>query len=230
MTILLGVLVAGVLALLTYLQVRHVRAVRATRGALFDQVTHLFDDVKIRQDGLNYPVLTGRLHGHPIKLEPIVDTLGFRKLPVLWLLITHYRPLSVGSPLDILLRPHGNEFFSPNQRYEREIPPRPGYPEHVRIASRDPAAAPDLAVLAPFLRFIHEMDTKEILVRSTGVRVVRRLAEAEQTHYRVTRQAELYPHLTETMLGPVLATLTALGDALAASSVAGRAGPAGWSA
>lgn len=223
MTILLSVLVIAALVLLAYLQVSHVRAVRVRRGALFDQVTHLFNEVKIRQDGLNYPVLTGRLHGHPIKLEPIVDTLGFRKLPVLWLLITHYRPLPVGSPLDVLLRPHGNEFFSPNQRYEREIPPGPGYPEHIRIASRDPEAAPDLAVLAPFLRFIREMDTKEILVQSTGIRVVRRLAEAEQAHYRVTRRVELHPNLTETILAPVLSTLTALGDAFAAPSVPGRA-------
>lgn len=219
--VLLAALALGILA---YLQVTHLRSVRAERGALFNQVSHLFDDVSIRQDGMNYPILTGRLQGFSVRLEPVVDTLGFRKLPVLWLLITYYRPLPVRAPLDILLRPHGNEFFSPNQRYEGEMTPGSGYPDHVRVVSQDPDAAPDLGLLAPFRAFLCEPDTKELLVTSNGVRVVRRLAEAEQAHYRVTRSVEMRPELTEAALVPVLTTLTAVGEAL----VAPAAGQSRW--
>ena len=112
MSLLLVWLFAG-LGLLAFLQARHVRKVKRERGGLFDEVEHLFSGAEVRQDGINCPTLTGRYRGYRIKLEPLVDSLTFRKLPVLWLVSTHHRPLDIAAPLDILLRPAGTEFFSP---------------------------------------------------------------------------------------------------------------------
>lgn len=217
--ILIGAFVVLGVGTLTYLQLSHVRNIKRERAILLDQIKHLFTEVKLHQDGINYPTLTGIYRGRPIKLEPIVDTLAFRKLPVLWLLVTHYRPLGVAAPLDILLRPLGTEFFSPNSDFEHDIAPEADWPEHIRIASPNPSEAPSISVFRPFIRFITDPPTKEVLVTSKGVRLVRQIAEGSQAHYRVTRRTELGAiELTPAQLGPVLDALLEMGDTLAARS------------
>ena len=201
--------------LLVLLQVSHVRKVKRERGSLFDGVTHLFADAEVRQDGINYPTLTGGYRGYPIKLEAMVDSLAFRKLPVLWLVVTHRRPLDVDAPLDVLLGPTGTEFFSPNGDYHHDVVPDPAWPEHVRVASPDPGKAPPVSALRPSAWFIGDPFTKEVLITGRGIRVVRRLAESDQALYRVTRRADLGPvDLTPERLAPVLTALEEMGDAL----------------
>ncbi len=214
-SLLLSSFVVFGLALMVYLQLTHVRKVKLQREALFDQVKHLFDEVSVTQEGINYPVLKGIYRDHPIKLEPIVDTAAFRKLPVLWLLVTYYRPLPVAAPLDILLRPLNTEFFSPNSSFEYDIAPGVDWPEYIRIASPEPSKAPPMSVFDSFLSFIADPLTKEILVTSKGIRLVHQLAQGDQAHYRVTRRAQLDTcELTPARLTPLLTVLLELGDAL----------------
>lgn len=205
--------------LLVLLQASHVRKVKRERGALFDGVAHLFADAEVRQDGIDYPTLTGRYRGYPVKLEAVVDSLAFRKLPVLWLVVTHRRPLDVAAPLDILLGPTGTEFFSPNGDYRHDVVPDPAWPEHVRVASPDPGKAPPVSTLRQSAWFIADPSTKEVLVTGRGIRVVRRLAESDQALYRVTRRADLGPvELPPERLLPVLTALAEVGDALTAKT------------
>lgn len=215
-SIFIGSAVVLALAVLIHMQLAHVRRVKRQRGALFDQTKHLFNNVKLIQDGINYPTLKGLYRGRPIKLEPIVDATAFRKLPVLWLLVTYYRPLPVTSPLDILLRPMGSEFFSPNSNFEHDIMPAVGWPEHIRISSPTPSKAPPLSVLQPFVSFMDDPLTKELLITAKGIRVVHQIAEGSQTHYRVTRRAELdTAAFTPARLIPLLTVLLEMSDALA---------------
>lgn len=215
--ILVGSIVVLALAGLTYIQRTHLRGVKSQRGSLFDQTKHLFDDVRLTQDSINYPTLHGFYLGYPIKLEPIVDTTVFRKLPVLWLLITYYRPLPVASPVDILLRPTGSEFFSPNSTYAHEVVPGVEWPEHIRISSPTPSKAPPLSLFRPFVPFISDPLTKEVLVTSRGIRVVYQLAEGSQAHYRVTRGVELdTAAFTPARLRSLLAVLLEMSNTLAA--------------
>ena len=198
---------------LALLQTRHVRKVRRERGGLFAEVEHLFSAAEVRQDGIGYPTLTGGYRGCPIKLEPVVDSLTFRKLPVLWLVVTHQRPLNVTVPLDILLRPSGTEFFSANGDFQHDLPLDADWPEHIRVASPSPAGAPPVSSFKPFLPFIEDPDTKDVLVTGRGVRLVSRLAESDQALYRVTRRADLGPvGLTEERLVPILDALVGIGD------------------
>jgi hypothetical protein len=214
--IFIGLLIVLALVSLAYTQLEHLRKVKSQRGALFDQVQHLLDDVSLAQDSINYPTLRGSYLGYPIKLEPIVDTTVFRKLPVLWLLVTYYRPLPIASPVDILLRPTGSEFFSPNATYVHSMAPGSEWPEHIRVSSPAPAKAPPLSVFRPFVPFISDPLTKEVLVTSKGIRVVHQIAEGDQTHYRVTRGVELdTTAFTAARLRSLLLTLREISDALA---------------
>jgi hypothetical protein len=218
-TIFLASLVVLALVMLSCIQLGHAREVRARRGSLFDQTKHLFDDVTLTQDSLNYPTLEGTYLGYPIKLEPIVDTTVFRKLPVLWVLISYYRPLPVAAPVDILLRPNGSEFFSPNAAYGHSVVPGADWPEHVRISSPAPTKAPPISVFQPLLPLISDPLTKEVLVTAKGVRLVQLVAEGDQTHYRVTRRVELdTASFTSARLNPLLLALHELSRTLAAGS------------
>ncbi|WP_156787743.1 hypothetical protein [Rubrobacter xylanophilus] len=202
--------------MLVYLQVSHRRRVKYERGLLFDEVKHIFSNVQLVQEGINYPKLTGTYQDYPLKLEPVVDTLAFRKLPVLWLFITQYRSLKVKAPIDILLRPNGTEFFSPNSNFCQEItPPKEGWPKHIRVASPDLDQAPSLEKFQPLTQFLNDPSTKEILVTSKGIRIVWRIAEGNPIYYQVTRRAKINEvKLSVNQLIPILETLSKLGDAL----------------
>ncbi|WP_214366822.1 hypothetical protein [Pseudonocardia sp. H11422] len=206
-------------AALCCLQLVHVRRVRCERRQLFADVAHLLGDSQLHPDGLGYPVLTGTYRGHPVRLRPIVDTVTLRKLPSLWLLVTQQRRLDVGAPLDVLVRPSGWEFFSPNATFGHELEAPAGFPSHVRIASPAPtgAPAPVLAQLGPLVR---DPRTKEVLVGAGGVRVTRQLAEGAQSPYRSTRRADFgHVRIVPEDLRGLLDTMTGIGDALAGAGV-----------
>lgn len=210
-----GIVVIGLL-LLCALQVRHVRRVREDRARLFDDVAGLLDDVRRHHDGLAYPVLTGSRHGRPVRLTPVADALTLRKLPVLWLVVEQRRELDVAAPLDILLRPTGTEFFSPNSEFAGECPRADWLPGEVRIASPRPDEAPPVSMFEPYRGFLSDHRAKELCVTERGVRLVWRIGEGAQAPYRSTRRADFGPvRVLASELETILVTLTGVGDALA---------------
>ncbi|MHA6794978.1 hypothetical protein ACVGVM_15915 [Pseudonocardia bannensis] len=221
MTTTLVVLAAlAAIGVLARLQLSHVRRERRERGSLFDDAGHLLDAARVHREGLGYPVLTGTYRGHPVRLEPVVEALALRKLPVLWLLVTQHRELDVGAPLDILTRPSGTEFFSPNAGFAHELERPAGFPSHVRIASPDPAAAPAPGALEFLAPLLHDPRTKDVLLTAGGVRVVRRLAEGAQGPYRTARRADFGPvQIRPDGLRELLDTVSGIGDLLAVGRV-----------
>lgn len=170
------------------LHVRKRTRLRRARGALFRDVTALFTDVTVTQDDIDFPVLTGSRAGFRWRLEPVVDSLTYRKLPVLWLCVTCYADLDVTAPVSVLLRPAGNEFFSPNAKYACELPLPEGCPTHARAASTSPCVE---VALGPARELLADPVTKEVVLSRRGMRVVSRVGEAESGPYRVGRRIDL---------------------------------------
>ncbi|MQA03223.1 MAG: hypothetical protein GEV07_11025 [Streptosporangiales bacterium] len=187
--LLLFLVVAAVVAAAgAVLHARKRARVRDERGRLFAAVQPLFTDVSVTQDDVSFPVLTGSRAGHRWRLEPIVDSLTFRKLPVLWLAVTCYAELEVRAPVSVLLRPTGNEFYSPNARYQHRLPLPDGCPEHARAAAAEPVGDVELGAVTELL----DADrTKEVVLSARGLRVVRQVTEAESGPYRVGRRVDL---------------------------------------
>jgi hypothetical protein len=214
------VVVAGLVAAaaLWRIQLVHIRRVRRERQQLLDGVQHVLDGARVRRDGLGYPLLTGSYRGHPVRIELLVDTLALRKLPVLWLVVTQQRQLALGSPVDVLARPSGTEFFSPNAAFVHELAPPEGFPAHVRAAS--PGPDPAEATLERLAPLVCDERTKEVLATNAGVRVVRLLAEGAQGPYRSTRRADFGAvRIVPEGLCRLLDTVTDVGDALAGERV-----------
>src|SRR6476620_2903131 len=100
--------VASVAVTLLVMLYRRDRArLRAQRAQFFDRCLDLFQSYRITQEGPTYPLLSRSYRGHEIRLEPVIDNMAWRKVPVLWLRVTVLQPNPFKSILDLLVRPGG---------------------------------------------------------------------------------------------------------------------------
>jgi len=186
------VLVASVagIALLTAMYRRSRAAVQRRRGILFEPAYELFQSYRVTQEGIGYPVLEGRYRGHAFHLDGVVDTLTFRKLPVLWLRVSLLDALPGAAALDILVRSQNTEFYSPGDSLPHALPPRPGWPADALVRTDDPGRLPDLAVVDRHMKLFDRPLAKELLITAKGIRIVYLLDQARRAEYLVLRQAE----------------------------------------
>lgn len=168
---------------------RERQRVRHRRGALFTECLTLFDRYRVTQDGQGYPVLDGRHRGHTVLLEPVIDTLAWRKLPSLWLKVTLLAPVACTGVLDLLARPRGEEFYSPSADLPHRVPLPAGWPRDAMLCTDDPAGMPPLAALGAARPLFDDPRMKELVVTPRGIRLVRQIWQAQRAQYLVLRQA-----------------------------------------
>jgi hypothetical protein len=174
-------------ALLWYLYQRGHAAVKARRGAMFAGCLPLFETYRVTQDDVYYPTLRGQYRGYAITLEPVVDHIGVRKIPSLWLLATVHAKVPFGGVLDFLVRPHNVEFYSPAARLAEALPVPPGWPPHAWLRTDDSGHMPPSERLTPHIGFFSDPRAKELLVTPNGVRLVYQLGQSARAHYMVLR-------------------------------------------
>ncbi|MGH6680420.1 MAG: hypothetical protein ACREDL_16170, partial [Bradyrhizobium sp.] len=137
---------------------------------------------------LQFPMLTGSYNGFDVKLEPVLDDMTIRKLPSLWLKVSLYAPVRYSGVFDLLIRPRGNEFYSPAFELPLEIKSPAGWPADAVIRSDDPCCMPPADELAKHLNLFDDPKMKELLITSRGVRLVYQCDQAERALYSVLRQ------------------------------------------
>jgi hypothetical protein len=224
--VLIAILAAVALVLCPTLAIRDVRRERARRAALFEACLPLFQRYRVtREPGSPYPVLEGTYRGFAVRLEPVLDDMGVRKVPSLWLKAT----LLVANPdsgvLDLLVRPQGIETYSPAGELPVRLPMPPGWPQNAILCTDDAAAAPSLAALTSHVAAFEDPRMKELLITPRGVRLVYQAAQADRSEYLVLRQARfavshLPPDLARRLLDLTIAIATDL-DATQDSAVTG---------
>lgn len=181
-------LVAVLVAILVHMYRRDRKRLRQSRAAMYDDCAYLFDDVRIAQDDVNFPVLTGRYRGYGIKLEPIADYMAFRKIPSLWLLATVYGDIPQHGAFDFLVRPQNVEFWSPAWHMKTQLPIPAGWPEFAIARSDGKGKPPSSEKLQPHGGLFDDQKVKELLITPKGVRIVYQADQAERAHYMVLRQ------------------------------------------
>jgi hypothetical protein len=185
---------AGLLALLFigvlgYLQVAHRERVRLERRALFDGCRRGFDEVVIRQDGIDYPVLNGRYGGFDVHIGAVVDHIALRRLPQLLAVVTLRAPVPCRAVVDVLARPQNTEFYSPWSGLPYGVDSAPHWPAHALMRTNHRGPLPFLDVLDRRMPLFEDLRVKELLVAPRGVRVVYLLKEGERGPYLLLRQA-----------------------------------------
>jgi hypothetical protein len=175
-------------AVLPLLYLRDVGREKRQRGMLFHSCLDLFPRHRVTQQGRDYPVLTGIYAGHSVRLEPVLDTMAARKLPSLWLKVTLLRPNPERPVFSFLMRPDGNEFYSPNREMAHRCTIPPSWPQNALFcADQD---EDDLETrLDAHMTLFADPRAKELVASPHGVRLVYQVAQAERAHYLVLRQA-----------------------------------------
>jgi len=206
---------AAALIALSWLYRRDRERFRRLRGGFFSGCLDLFEQYRVVQDDVDFPVLTGRYRGHEVRLEPIVDHMTMRKLPSLWLQVSLIAPVPYQGIFDLLVRPRGTEFYSPSIDLAHEMRLPPGWPSDAALRSDDPARMPPLAVMAQYRYLFEDPRLKEMLVTPKGVRLVYQVQQAERAKYAVLRQIEfldntLPPWLARRLLEATIAIRTSL--------------------
>jgi len=181
---------AASIATLAAIYRRNRIAVQGRRGAIFAPAYELFDSYQVTQSGIDYPVLKGRYRNRAFHLDAIVDTLTFRKIPVLWLRVSLLAPLPGSATLDILVRSQNAEFYSPANDLPHAVRPLSDWPADAVARTDDPQHLPDLAVIGRHMPVFDRPATKELLITAKGVRLVHMLDQARRAEYLVMRQAE----------------------------------------
>lgn len=194
------------------LALRKQSAVRqARRAGYFDAVAPLFSQLVRAVAPTGFARLSGRHEGALFDLQVVPDTLTFRKLPTLWLLVSLPEPVPVAATLDIMMRPMGGETFSHFNDLAVQIAIPPGFPPDCAIRCDDPAGVPDVAVIARHLAGLDLDGLKELLISPKGLRIVWLAEEADRSRYLLFRDAEMGTEpFSPARLRPILAALAAL--------------------
>lgn len=162
-----------------------------SRLAYFDRCAALFSQSRTPRSATGFPRLAGQYRGHGCDLQAVPDTLTFRKLPALWVLVTIPDPVPVRATLDLMIRPTGLEPFSAFGRLSHDIAVPEGFPENCAIRTDDPGGLFSPEVLRPHLALFDDAGVKELVISPKGVRIVFLAEEADRSRYLIFRDAEM---------------------------------------
>lgn len=188
---------------------------KVTRAAFFSAVEPLFDRVVTRLEPTGFPRLTAHLGPHAFDLQATPDSLTFRKLPALWVMLTLPEPGLAKATLDIMARPAGNEPFSHFARLPHSLPCPTSLPEGTGLRSDDATQIPTEARMAPYLGLFADPKVKELVISPKGLRLVILADEAERGRYLIFRDGEVgQVPLHPARLTPLIDTLLSLRQSL----------------
>ncbi len=161
------------------------------RARMFDLCLPLLGEPKLDERRGDFPLLTGQYRCETFTLEAFPDTVGYRKLPSLWMQVTLAAALPVHGTLDILARAQNIEFFSPSYELDIALPIPASWPQPMQFRSNTKNHGLDLTqVESAFGKMFSDNRIKELLITGRGLRVVYQLCQAEKSRYLVFRMAE----------------------------------------
>jgi hypothetical protein len=218
-----AVALVGIVAL-AILYRRDRRHLKERRGKFFDQCLDLFQNCRVTQEGPLFPLLSGSYRDHEVRLEPVIDNMAWRKVPVLYLKVTVLQPNPYRAILDLLIRPGGVEVCSPSNDLNYHLRLPEGWPEQALLATDHPTLIPPLDLITPHLGVFDDVYMKELVVTSRGVRLVRMIWQARRLYYAVLREVRFDEvHLDPAIARTLLDATVAIADALSNSRPVDRA-------
>ena len=190
---------------------RETRDRKEASARYFDGVKPLFDGGETRPQPTGFPRMTGHRAGSAFDLQAIPDTLTFRKLPALWVLVTLPEPLPLKATLDLMARPSGNEPFTRFSSLPQSLPTPRNFPKDVAIRCDDAARIPPADLMVRHADLFADTAVKELVLSPKGLRIVILAEEADRGRYLIFRDAEMgRTPLAPARLEPVLDRLAAI--------------------
>ena len=158
------------------------------RNHVFDECLTLLEQAEVSHDKANLPVLKGYYGGYQVSFSLVEDTLGWRKLPPLWILIKVVGSKPSHGTLDLIVRPSNNEFYSPSWQWDGNLAIPPNWPQHAIIKYQ--VEHVNLALLDAYVpKLFADEKMKELLITPTMVRLTYMINQAERGEYLIMRNA-----------------------------------------
>jgi hypothetical protein len=203
--------------------IRETRARTAARAGFFNAVKPLFDGGETRLQPSGFPRMTGRRGALSFDLQAVPDSLTFRKLPTLWVLVTLPEALPIAATLDLMARPSGQEPFTRFGTLPQSLPTPPELPKDLAIRTDDATATLPVGLIAAQADLFADPLVKELVIAPNGLRIVLLAEEADRGRYLIFREAEMgMTPLAPSRLLPLLDRLAALRDDVRALPKADR--------
>ena len=191
--------------------VRENRARTAARAGYFAAVKLLFDGGEMRLQPTGFPRMTGRRNGLAYDLQAIPDTLTFRKLPALWVLVTLPGPMPLPATLNLMARPSGNEVFSRFPTLPHSLATPPALPAHVVIRTDTAPMVLTSDLISAHADLFNDPQVKELVLSPKGIRIVILAEEADRGRFLIFREAEVgRTPLSPVRLEPILDRMATL--------------------
>lgn len=195
----------------------------AARAGYFDRVAPLMDGLRRATAPTGFARVSGRLGGVETDLQVVPDTLTYRKLPALWLLVTQPAALPVAQRIHLMARPRGIEPFSACDTLPHQTLLPAGFPHDATLRSENPLSPDEAALLARHRAILDDERVKELVISPRGLRITWLADEAERGRYLIFREAEMgQTPLAPESLAPLLAALAALRADIAGNVVEER--------
>ena len=186
----IGGLAVAVLALARQI-LRAIAARRTARARYFSAAAALFDKVTQRTEPSGFARLAGQWQGLTFDLQAVPDTLTFRKLPTLWVMVTLTEAQPVRTALHIMARPGQNDIFSRFGTMPVSVSLPPAFPEYCALRCQDAALLPPEPVITAQATLFDDPAVKELVIAPGGLRLVFLADEAERGGYLLFRDAEM---------------------------------------
>lgn len=194
---------------------------KRSRRSYFDRCAPLLAQCHSGPGAAGFSRMTGQYRGSPVDLQAVPDTLTFRKLPALWVLVTIPAPVPVRATLDLMLRPTGLESFSGFARLPYEVAVPAGFPANGVLRSDYPQSLVPAEALRPHLALFDNPRVKELVISPKGLRVVFLAEEGDRSRYLLFRDAEMgQSALKPEQVAPLLDRLLAIGAELERTQLA----------
>lgn len=212
---LFAIAVAALFLWLTWRLVLAQRQRTASRAGYFDALHPLFDGVRTQVQPSGFPRTIARRGPHRFDLQAVTDTLTFRKLPALWVMVSLPEPLPLAATLDIMARPSGQEPFTHFSTLPQMLPAPAGTPEGIALRSDNAAGLPPEALVARHASIFANPKVKELLISPKGLRLVILAEEADRGRYLIFRDAEMgAAPIPPARIAPLVESLLALREDL----------------
>ena len=183
----------------------------AARAGYFDRVAPLMGRLRRAITPTGFARVSGDLAGVETDLQVTPDTLTYRKLPALWLLVTQPAALPVAQRIHLMARPRGVEPFSTFDTLPHQTLLPVGFPYDATLRSERPLTPAEAALLFRHRSVLNDERVKELVISPKGLRITWLADEAERGRYLIFREAEMgRTPLPPEALAPLLAALAAL--------------------
>jgi hypothetical protein len=161
---------------------------KLSRLQVFNDCSDLLEGVVHSADLAGLPIVQGSYNGYQVALSIVEDTIAWRKLPPLWMLVKVSANKSSQGTFDMIVRPANNEFYSPSWQWDGNLQIPANWPQHAIIKYQHQPL--DIALLNDYVpQLFSDNKMKELLVTASVLRLSYMVKQAVRGEYLIMRNA-----------------------------------------